>query len=49
MTEVHLRAEGLACAVGGRVVVRGVELAVRTGEVLGLVGRNGSGNETTDE
>jgi len=42
----HLTAEGLACSIGRRTILAGVDLHVRRGEVLGLVGPNGTGKST---
>lgn len=42
----HLRCTGLACAIGGRTIVSGVDLEVPRGSMLALVGRNGSGKST---
>lgn len=42
-----LRAEGLTKAFGGRTVVRGVDVEVSSGEVVGLLGPNGAGKTTT--
>jgi lipopolysaccharide export system ATP-binding protein len=42
-----LRATSLTKSYGRRVVVHGVDLEVRTGEVVGLLGPNGAGKTTT--
>lgn len=52
MTEVQpdgkfLRAEGLKKAYGKRMVVRGVTLQLKKGEIVGLLGPNGAGKTTT--
>ena len=44
--EVLLSARGLDASLGGRSVLRGVEVEVRRGEVVVLLGRNGSGKTT---
>ena len=41
-----LRAEGLTKQYGKRHVVKGVELTVNAGEVVGLLGPNGAGKTT---
>lgn len=41
-----IRAEGVTVELGGRAVVREVDLAVSTGELLALVGPNGAGKST---
>ena len=41
-----LAGEGIAVALGSRPVLRGVDAAVRPGELLGLIGANGAGKST---
>ena len=42
-----LSVEGIAKAYGGRQVVRGVDLQIAQGEVVGLLGPNGAGKTTS--
>lgn len=41
-----LDAQGVALSLGGTPILRGVDIAVDTGEVVGLVGPNGAGKST---
>ncbi|MBI3830467.1 MAG: LPS export ABC transporter ATP-binding protein [Planctomycetes bacterium] len=45
--EPLLKAQGLTKRFGKREVVRGVEIGVGPGEIVGLLGRNGAGKTTT--
>ncbi|MFC4950699.1 ABC transporter ATP-binding protein [Pseudonocardia sp. GCM10023141] len=42
----HLSVRGLACAIGRRVILRHVDIDVAGGEVVGIVGANGTGKST---
>ena len=42
-----LRAEQLTKSFNHRTVVKGVDIEVRSGEIIGLLGRNGAGKTTT--
>ena len=47
MNKATLRTDGLTKSYGGRTVVRGVNLDVSSGEIVGLLGPNGAGKTTT--
>jgi lipopolysaccharide export system ATP-binding protein len=42
-----LKAENLKKSYGHRLVVKGIEISVNTGEIIALLGRNGAGKTTT--
>ncbi|MCK6428058.1 MAG: ABC transporter ATP-binding protein [Burkholderiaceae bacterium] len=47
MSEVVLRVSGLKVAYGGIQAVKGVDLEIREGELVTLIGANGAGKTTT--
>ena len=42
-----LKAENLKKSYGHRLVVKGIDIEVNTGEIIALLGRNGAGKTTT--
>jgi branched-chain amino acid transport system ATP-binding protein len=47
MTDVVLRIAGLKVAYGGIQAVKGIDLEIRAGELVTLIGANGAGKTTT--
>ncbi|MHC4400191.1 MAG: ATP-binding cassette domain-containing protein [Planctomycetota bacterium] len=45
-TRIAIRARGLSKVLGGRIVLRGVDLDVAEGESVALTGANGAGKTT---
>jgi branched-chain amino acid transport system ATP-binding protein len=46
MTEILLSAGGLRAGYGGKPVLQGVDIDVRAGEIVAIIGRNGVGKST---
>ena len=47
LTDVMLKVEGLKVAYGGIQAVKGIDMTVREGELITLIGANGAGKTTT--
>mgnify|MGYP000193209880 CR=1 FL=1 len=47
MAQVLLKVKGLKVAYGGIQAVKGIDLEVREGELVALIGANGAGKTTT--
>ncbi|AEI46345.1 ABC transporter ATP-binding protein [Paenibacillus mucilaginosus] len=47
MSEITLAVRGLRKVIGGREIIRGIDLELRRGEVFGFLGPNGAGKTTT--
>lgn len=45
--DILIEAAGLVNAFGGRTVVNGVDVTIRQGEVIAIIGANGAGKSTT--
>ena len=49
LREILLKVENLSKAFGENVVLKDINLEVKPGEIVGLVGENGAGKSTIDE
>lgn len=47
MTEVHVRLENISKSFGTKHVLRGVDLDIRRGEIIYIIGKSGSGKSVT--
>jgi urea transport system ATP-binding protein len=46
MTDTLLKTEGLWAGYGGKPVLQGIDLTIRRGEIVAVIGRNGVGKST---